>query len=1242
MMSSIYLLVLSISQPLPDQSDVLRTEEVAPQIQLLLDSSCSMGWDPEPTVCNHYAETRTAAHPLLSESFLAPDGTWHLTRLDQLKATLTGCRSPQDGILDVWTDRAVFAIRQFGHVTDLLPGAGFDNQLPQGTPPGSPQPANLLDFENAIFGLHPFGGTPLASAYQRAALYFDNFFSNANSTICQQNYIVIMSDGESNGPASVPFVHIPEQPDLFVRDSRNCFNNYRFGCPLPPYPDEAAAYLYQNSSFLPVDALSHVDGVQPIRTYTIGFQASTQANALLGAMAHQGGGLSYDANNFDQLTTAFQDIVTNIISRANVSFASGQIQNEGLFSGNHVYIQSFRPMQTGLWRGTTKKHCIIPSSSADTECIYLGSPEDLDSLTHNPRPVDLWTNVNTPEATVGGTGQVMLETLFDVSLQRLTIPSRALSRRTILTWRPGQFGYVSVHPYELELSDSWSSTFCEHLGLIQELHGFASDRQACAASIFSPLAFDIWPIGDSINSGSILLKYTPNCSTELDRCYVVNAANDGMLHFYNAITGVETAAIIPAELWRPNPIAKHILHSRSDQPTITTSHRYYYDGEIKLHHEDNNANGYIDEGEIAKLITGLGRAGSAYYLFDVSTFDGVPNNEHNPVQPLFTDESTSFKHLKETWSAPWTGFMRIDNDSYRVAVFATGHVPEWDNPQVTVPSAIALKRQKTEDSEQNPFSVTCADMGISPAHCATPQPEHMCTLLDIECPVTGCRPCNSPNIAECIENDLAPPYCYDWPGFSAMPRTGQIEELWHNPPHNILTNPISFEQNGRRGKAYRIHFAEVDLQPSDSLSIENNRGEELVRISGRHESFTTPWLYVDSFQLNFTSDGINDESARGYRISHIDVIRTGAHPSSLNTSHPSIYFVDLQKWNGPDIVTADEPTETVSQFFSSPPGPNEHTQASSILYRFTSLCSDTETRGPDEACIDQHTTENTEDLRFMTCPISASPAAYTVGGYLRSIYIGDECGQIWRIKHRNGRRWKIKRLLATNNTNNNHEVVRGLSKDVRKIFTQLDLVISTCPGRRAIGVYFGTGNVQRPTAIDALQDPSVTRHEGSIRSTNVIGVVWDHPGLPRNATLSNLRNVTNHQREERLRRSPNGYYIELLEHERLLRKPLVFAGTFYADVFRPDLDRSLCGAQSGISRTLAMHSCTTRPIVEPPVDAPFRTISERINPTLGGGFSLITPLHAKPMITLGSDVRGSAILPRRRRFKKLRLLLWRL
>jgi YD repeat-containing protein len=57
---------------------------------------------------------------------------------------------------------------------------------------------------------------------------------------------------------------------------------------------------------------------------------------------------SYSATDAASLDQAFQQIITGIVSRSNVAFSPGTIQNDGLFSGSVSYVSSFRPFTVSV------------------------------------------------------------------------------------------------------------------------------------------------------------------------------------------------------------------------------------------------------------------------------------------------------------------------------------------------------------------------------------------------------------------------------------------------------------------------------------------------------------------------------------------------------------------------------------------------------------------------------------------------------------------------------------------------------------------------------------------------------------------------------------------------------------------------------------------------------------------------------------------------------------------------------
>lgn len=1230
--SAAVLLALAGGQPLPDQLDILRGADTTPQIQLVLDTSGSMGGGAAPSVCTHYPNWQ----PTLRGSYRS-GGTWYLSRTDQLKAALTGCRTDGDGILDLWSDRVLFAIREFGGArTGLL--EGFDPTL-----------SNKPQLETAIRDLLASGGTPLAPAYREAGAYFDAFFDSSNTETCRQNYIVVMSDGVGNSSGDVLFDFIPSQPNLTVRDANNCFGNYYTGCPSPPYADEAAAYMFEDAAAQPVDALSQVPGTQPIRTYTIGFQAPTAADALLRSMAARGDGLAYSATSYEQLSAAFAEIISTIVARSRVAFSLGSFEDDGLFSGNYMYLSVFRPLENGHWAGSTKKFCVLPQGG-QSDCMFV---EDVNGeLVVNPRPVDVWSGSNRSEANAGGTGEVMLNQTFGVSDVTQPVPTNPLGRRTILTWRSGQSGYIPVDPAQLGNADTWTSGSCTHHALVNAIHGFSEEVADCPGGDMSPVAFDTWPQGDTVHSGTLLLQYTPTCDGPGDKCFAVTAANDGMLHFFDARTGVETAAVIPAELWQPNAIAHHRLRDRSDQPGLDTTRRYYFDGQLRLHHDDLDGDLLLDPGEPARLVVGLGRGGRAYYVFDVDTFDGVPNDTDNPPRPLFADEATGLEHMMDTWAAPWLG--RLADASgvvHSVAVFPTGHVASQDAPGAPMVDPAPAPARASDDTTSAPFVATCTDVGLPADLCQTPDFVPYCGDFGLTCtPGDTCRPCDDPDPKVCAAAGLAPPYCYDWPGWIALPPQSTA---WAQHPLDVTAGPLSYASGGRRGLAYRVRFSRFDLQPGDYIAFLDTAQNEVGRLEGSITSTTgqvsSPWIFDQGFSMRVVTDGANSVAAQGYVIDGIDVIR-GPEPAPHGSTHePSMFIIDLDKWN--QGSTAGPPYGGGSNgTFAAPPRGTDATQAEAVLYRFTADCSG-EAAGTREVCIDASSSLATSDLRWMTCPISSDPSVYTEGGQLTSIYFGDECGQLWKIHQARDWSWSVRRLLRLNADGGSGGTFAGAaSKDYRKVFTQLDLVPSTCPGRRAVGVYFGTGNIQRPAATDALEDPSVTGLPNSVYGTSrdVVGVVWDTPNLPSNAGLEDLYNVTDVAAiaDPSDPAYDDGWFIELDENERMLRDPLVFDTLAYFDVYRPVQGPTECVSAIGQSRTLVMDNCTAEGFgdtyANPTTPMEARTAARRIDSTIGGGFAFVAPNDGPAFLTLGLDSTSKARLPARQDRRPMRLYLWRL
>ena len=242
---------------------------------------------------------------------------------------------------------------------------------------------------------------------------------------------------------------------------------------------------------------------------------------------------------------------------------------------------------------------------------------------------------------------------------------------------------------------------------------------------------------------------------------------------------------------------------------------------------------------------------------------------------------------------------------------------------------------------------------------------------------------------------------------------------------------------------------------------------------------------------------------------------------------------------------------------------------SPILARFTRDCNE----GPN--CFDS-TNVRRQDLRHMTCAVSAEVSVYTVGEKARTLYWPDECGQVFKAWH-DGTTWNVIRLLYTNNTPSMATMQQGEARDFRKMFSRLDLVPSTCTGRKSVGIYFGTGNAQRPTSADELSGAPAVATPAADR--NIVGVIWDDNSV-RNVDLSALADVSSIAEYSPIGSPQLGWFWRLDKDEKSLRRPIVFKGTTYWKTYQPTQEAAECQAAAGVDRVYAVDNCTAKAIID--------------------------------------------------------------
>lgn len=435
-----------------------------------------------------------------------------------------------------------------------------------------------------------------------------------------------------------------------------------------------------------------------------------------------------------------------------------------------------------------------------------------------------------------------------------------------------------------------------------------------------------------------------------------------------------------------------------------------------------------------------------------------------------------------------------------------------------------------------------------------------------------------------------------------------------------------FKNPNEKVIAWQFRFSRFDIDLNDTVSVEDSKGWRANAVTGdgsiATESWSwslsggwSSWVFDESSYISWSMDGdvTGDE---GFVLS--DIYRIEERAGAAGPHHPGIFVVDLDVWSG----AGDE-------FGSGSTG------TSGLLVQIAKQC------GPGAAkCIDE---SSSPDLRYMTCPISTSISVHQRGPTIRGVYFGDECGQLWRVAPDpvDGE-LKANRLLNLNNADfSSQGAPVGASKDIRKVFRKLDLVLSTCSGENVVAVHFGTGNVQRPNARDELENGAITS------GRDVVGVFWDN-GRTSNATIGDLADITTDPKvDPKAARLDGkvGWYFELAEDEKMLRDPLVFLGTAFYKTHSPTAQARACGNTVGTDFIYAVNNCTGEAVVDADGNGTKDPSDRRAwngNQDIGGDMLLFTPRSGKSFVSAGSQTIEEAAAIEKKSTPNVRLYQWRM
>jgi type IV pilus assembly protein PilY1 len=532
--------------------------------------------------------------------------------------------------------------------------------------------SSRASFKTAANNLTANGYTPLAETLYESALYYrGNKVKFGNSTSpgtnnvgvldpsdhskyvspiayqCQKNYTILLTDGEPTYDSDADTA-INALPDFATTAGTCSFNGN--STPTQDCLDNLAKYLHD------YDQRPDLDDKQTVTTYTIGFDNNQQ---LLQDTANKGGGKYYTADDAVQLSTAFNNAISEILA-VNSTFVAPAVPVNSfnrLTNRDELYFALFRPSQNPRWPGNLKRYQLAGSPPIITDAN--GDPA-VDPTTgfFDTASTSFWTpSADAPDGDNvkkgGAAGELTLaRNLYTYtgntapSNVDLTASAQAFNESNALITKTLLGNAAMTDSYRTSLMQ-WSrgvDVFDENE------NGSVTDARR-------------W-MGDPLHSTPVAVNYGGTDANPDITLYV--ATNEGYLHAINTTDGSEQFSFIPQELL-PNLDIQYTNNS-------AVSHPYGLDGQLTVWSNDANNNGVLEDaagntetGEFAYLYAGMRRGGDNYYALDV-TDRSAPK-----LKWEITGGTGNFTQLGQSWSKMELAHIKSSGAARTVLLFGGGY-----------------------------------------------------------------------------------------------------------------------------------------------------------------------------------------------------------------------------------------------------------------------------------------------------------------------------------------------------------------------------------------------------------------------------------------------------------------------------------------------------------------------------------------------------------------------------------------
>jgi len=531
--------------------------------------------------------------------------------------------------------------------------------------------------------MHASGSTPLCESYYEAYRYF----SATGVLYGNSDYSATVNP---DGPWTSYHDETLPARDLDIEDSGNYKNAYG-ECSnkvfvilitdgIPQNDSDANSYIEGlkvgadpavtatpididgTDNYLPVlaqymstnDINDNLDDIQTAELYTVGFsEGSEDAETLLRAAAHNGGGEYYDASDPTKLGSKLQEAISSILS-VNTSFTAPSVATNSFDRTetlDSVYYAMFLPTDRAKWGGNLKKLRLEGDSQVDR----VGDAAiDAESGNISSSAKTFWSTVTDGNDVSKGGVVDMFINKTDARKVMTDIGDATSLIELTYSNLESDLGSEALTNTLLGVTDTDEAK--EYLNW-----GLGIESVSSGESLIFTYRDDL--LGDPLHSKPVTINYGGTAESQDVR--ILLGTNAGVLHMFkdSGATVDESWAFMPQE-FLPN-----IKTLRDNLPS--SSKVYGVDGRITTFINDKNGDGTINKDEDTVLaFFGLRRGGNSYYALDLS-------NPNTPDLKWKIDANTpGFEELGQTWSQPQIAYSKLnieEGEPKPVLIFGGGY-----------------------------------------------------------------------------------------------------------------------------------------------------------------------------------------------------------------------------------------------------------------------------------------------------------------------------------------------------------------------------------------------------------------------------------------------------------------------------------------------------------------------------------------------------------------------------------------